>query len=180
MHVAPGENVKEVYNSPGTIQYEKNTPHHVTSFPNFIESCLVLHTPSRRQSVMGRPLLNVGSPKMGTSSLKKFFACRGYSVSHYSCGKSRGVRTHCGPCMKEIVQNKEQPLHACGKFYAYTEMNYIAGDPCVWPQIGFLDDFHSEFPNAIYVQIFCDIKSWISRVKRWPEPEGTTLHQALK
>ena len=113
-----------------------------------------------------KPVINVGFPKMGTSSLTIFFECGNIKSSHYKCKDgSSGKRIPCGVCMNQAVAKGKPPLQSCGGFEFYGEMNYVTKPPCYWPQIDLLDEIHEEAPNATLILVFRDIKSWITSIR---------------
>jgi hypothetical protein len=44
------------------------------------------------------PFINLGMPKMGSTSLHKYFRCGGFKSSHYMCGNKM-----CAVCMKNAI-----------------------------------------------------------------------------
>ena len=121
-----------------------------------------------------KPVINVGFPKMGTSSLTFFFKCGNIKSSHYNCKDgSSGKRIPCGVCMNQAVAKAKPPLQSCGGFEFYGEINYVTSPPCYWPQIDLLGEIHKEAPNATLILVFRDIKSWITSVRRSKEMKVT-------
>ena len=127
------------------------------------------------------PILNVGFPKMGSSTLTAFFECGNLKSSHYHCNSEKGAApTPCGTCMHHAVAMGKPPLASCGAFYFYGELNYVTETPCHWPQIHMLDEIHAEAPNATFILVFRDIKSWTRSIRRWKEVNVPFLIDALR
>ena len=127
------------------------------------------------------PVLNVGFPKMGSSTLTSFFKCGNLKSSHYHCNSGKGVSpTPCGTCMHHAVAMGRPPLESCGSFDFYGELNYVTEPPCHWPQIDSLDEIHAEAPNATFILPFRDIKSWTRSIRRWKEVNVPFLIDALR
>ena len=124
---------------------------------------------------LGRPYLNMGFPKMGSSTLTGFWTCGGLNASHYGCGQQGA----CGTCFAKQSWINQSMFKYCGEYDAYGEMNYVTNAPCVWPQIDLINQIHNEAPEATFVIIFRNISSWIESVDRWTEPDGSTLREAL-
>eukprot|EP00956_Cyclotella_meneghiniana_P035479 scaffold115235_cov70-Cyclotella_meneghiniana.AAC.9 len=55
--------------------------------------------------------INVGMPKMGSTSLHKYFCCGNHTSSHWECGKGKGL---CADCMKNAAASGLKPLESCG------------------------------------------------------------------
>lgn len=98
-----------------------------------VTSCFIPRTTEiLLQKRLPLPILNVGFPKMGSNTLDEFFYCGGLQSSHFHCGKGRQKNKNpCGTCMARSVAVGEPPLHSCGDFDAYTELNYVSEAPCV-------------------------------------------------
>ena len=77
------------------------------------------------------PVINLGFPKMGTSSLHAFFGCAGYRSMHYRCDKTYA----CAECLKnQHYQNrlndskgdeteKKVDLSKCGRSDVYSQID---------------------------------------------------------
>ena len=127
------------------------------------------------------PVLNVGFPKMGSSTLTAFFKCGNLRSSHYHCNSGKGgASTPCGTCMHHAVAMGKPPLESCGAFDFYGELNYVTEPPCHWPQIDNLNEIHAEAPNATFILPFRDIKSWTRSIRRWKEVNVPFLIDALR
>ena len=61
-------------------------------------------------SYLQPPAINLGLPKMGSTSLQHFFGCAGYGASHWLCGKDQ----ICARCIEASVDDHLPPLEKCG------------------------------------------------------------------
>eukprot|EP00588_Corethron_pennatum_P035569 CAMPEP_0194343674 /NCGR_PEP_ID=MMETSP0171-20130528/98096_1 /TAXON_ID=218684 /ORGANISM="Corethron pennatum, Strain L29A3" /LENGTH=231 /DNA_ID=CAMNT_0039109999 /DNA_START=68 /DNA_END=759 /DNA_ORIENTATION=+ len=105
------------------------------------------------------PVLVVGFPKSGTTSVWSYFHCGGIPSSHETCGQrhdgSRWVRVLCGTCISHNVARGAPPLTGCGNYAVWAEMNVSVkdGDPphVYLPQVTELDALHAAYPRATLV-----------------------------
>jgi hypothetical protein len=85
------------------------------------------------------PVLVVGLPKTGTTSLANFFHCGGLTTSHYKCVNIDGENVSftsdgstmdqtCGRCIRDALATNQPPLKSCGNFEAWAQMD-VAGKP---------------------------------------------------
>ena len=85
------------------------------------------------------PVLVVGLPKAGTTSLASYFACGGLDTSHYKCvtlaegddsfaSTGSTMEQTCGRCIRDALAMNEPPLRSCGNFEAWAQMD-VAGRP---------------------------------------------------
>ncbi|EED90068.1 predicted protein [Thalassiosira pseudonana CCMP1335] len=107
-----------------------------------------------------KPFINVGMPKMGSTSLHSFFCCGNYTSSHWECGKGKGL---CADCMKRAVVKDTPPLRSCGNFDSWMQMDRDV----FFPQIEMLNEIHNEAPNATYVLTFRDMNAWNNSLHHW-------------
>ncbi|KAL3774199.1 hypothetical protein HJC23_013376 [Cyclotella cryptica] len=118
-----------------------------------------------RYGLLPKPFINLGMPKMGSSSLQTFFTCGDYNSSHYECGKEL-----CADCMKRAVSNSNSPLSSCGGFDAFVQMD----DGSFFPQIEYLNEIHEESPNATFLLTFRGMDGWYRSISHWPPNADTT------
>ena len=136
----------------------------------------------RKNAVSGHlpgPFINVGMPKMGSTSLHKvklsehhyllitcslpilwsyeqYFCCGNYTSSHWECGKGKGL---CADCMKKAVASGSHPLKSCGNFQSFMQMDKDS----FFPQIELPKKIHEESPNATFILMFRDMSAWYRR-----------------
>ena len=66
------------------------------------------------------PILIVGMPKTGTSTIHAFFERSGYRSSHFKC-LNRTI--HCGLCIKVAIEEDKPPLKTCGDYEVWAQMD---------------------------------------------------------
>lgn len=113
----------------------------------------------------GFPIIVVGMPKCGTTSLADYFRCGNLRVSHHDCPGQP-----CGICVKSNAQNAVPLLQGCGEFevYAQLDVDGIDGpDYCYFPQIELLDGLLDNYPNATLVLNVRPVRHWIDSVNKW-------------
>ncbi|KAL3785265.1 hypothetical protein HJC23_002720 [Cyclotella cryptica] len=144
---------------PPTPIYNENE--HNSSIPN--DSCFMARSnrivTSRHRHING-PFINVGMPKMGSTSLHKYFCCGNYTSSHWECGKGKGL---CADCMKDAVLTGSLPLKSCGNFQSFMQMDRDV----FFPQIELLDQIHQESPNATFILMFRGMNDWFRSLYHW-------------
>ena len=115
------------------------------------------------------PILNVGFPKIGSTTLWNFFNCAGISASHNGKRKQgeeilqlvdQGV-----PNVLDIISSEPNGMRQDAHMQLDTNRH-----KCAFPQIQVLDEFHREFPNATFVLNFRPVLDWIKsgRLHRAP------------
>ena len=117
--------------------------------------------PTSLHGKLPKPFINVGMPKIGSTSLHSFFKCGNYSSSHWECGKGKGL---CAKCIRKAVTKRTPLLSSCGGFDAFMQMD----DGSYYPQIENLNEIHSESPNATFLLTFRDMSGWYRSVSNWP------------
>jgi len=109
------------------------------------------------------PILVVGMPKTGTTTIKSFFDQGGYNVSHHGCGK----KGFCGFCMRQAIQDDLPPLQTCGNFQVYTQMDTSQFKDCHYPQIHNLQQLYDEAPQATWILNRRNATKWAESVQNW-------------
>ena len=130
-----------------------------------LPSCLVPNTKNTQALVdsgetIQLPVLNLGMPKCGSSTLKTFFKCAGLKATHLQDGL----------CMKDALKQGLPPLQGCKfskKAQAILQMDSNHPNHCCFPQISFLDEIHREQPNATFVMNFRPVNDWIQSARNW-------------
>lgn len=131
-----------------------------------------------------KPVLNLGMPKVGSTSLMQFFRCSGWKASHWATIR-HGIL---GACFQKAV-NKGQPLlQSCDSWYhpkyyqekpkngdnrteAVLQLDYtLVNGTCRFPQVQDLDKLHQEAPNATFVLMFRPINDWFVSMRDWRPP----------
>ena len=114
------------------------------------------------------PIITVGLPKAGTTSVDNFFRCYGLRVSHNFCYANhfdKGPSFHCSDLIKLNDQEERPLLYFTGEYDVYAQYDSLSD--CFFPQITHLEKFHKDYPNATFVLNTRDIDDWIKSVKRW-------------
>jgi len=144
-----------------------------------------------------RPIILLGLPKSGTTSIYKFFQCAGISSSHYCCspgaidhppcspkGTPSNERNYhlCGYCIKRNIFHGRAPFEGCGDTFDVfaqidCEMNIwkkdeennkmVPSNSMYMPQVTELDNLHSHYPNATFILNLRDPASWEKSVRNW-------------
>lgn len=122
------------------------------------------------------PVIVLGFPKTGTTSLQAYFRCGGLDTSHYKCG-DHGM---CGECIKDALDAGDPPLRSCGDYQAWAQLDFagnpddgLAGldsrdDVCYFPQVEALDAMHAEHPSATFVlNRRSTTDAWLESVDEW-------------
>ena len=103
------------------------------------------------------PILNMGFPKMGSSTLWEFFKCAGIAASHHQQGNKILELINSGaPHVLRRIAVPTKGVH----WDAHMQLDVNFGE-CAFPQIQVLDEFHHEFPNATFVLNFRPVMDWI-------------------
>jgi hypothetical protein len=110
------------------------------------------------------PILNVGMPKIGSSTLSDFFRCAGYRTTHdyWKAG-----------CMRDAAEQNRPPLQTCHpekQAVSQLDSNYPHEDNCFYPQISLLDEIHQEHHNATFILNFRPLDDWIKSATAWGTP----------
>jgi hypothetical protein len=108
------------------------------------------------------PILVMGMPKTGTSTIHAFFERAGYRSSHYKC---QGM--YCGLCIQAAIKKKEPPLKACGDYEVYAQMDIENLGQCHLPQVVDLDILYQEAPNATWILPTRNMTRWARSTQNW-------------
>lgn len=109
------------------------------------------------------PIILVGMPKTGTSTIHSFFVRSGYRSSHFHCIN----KLYCGLCIKVAIEQGKPPLQTCGDYEVWTQMDVENLGQCYFPQIHNLDVLHQEAPNATFILTHRNMTHWARSVTNW-------------
>lgn len=122
---------------------------------------------------IGLPILVVGMPKVGTTSITEFFECSGrYKVSHHQC-RGRGGHGRCGVLIRNNVLEGRPPLQGTGDFDVYAQMDAFALSrnyfdySCYMPQVENLKELNAHYPNATIVLNTRNITNWVNSLHNY-------------
>jgi hypothetical protein len=156
-------------------------------FPNLEETHDLANMMSDNSNLeaLPKPIINLGMPKCGSTSLYAFFVCAGFKTSHYFCNANDHARGHggerCGPCMNSHAKQGLPLLEGCGNYDAHTQIDTEGTDMCIFPQVSLLEQFHQEAPNATFILPFRDMDHWIRSLKNWKwKKSHPTMNNVLK
>jgi hypothetical protein len=142
--------------------------------------------PNATTSTKKSPILVVGLPKAGTSSLFEFFHCLGYYSQHWYCCRKqttaqRGGPTYMSECMLYNLRFGLPILQGCGDYDVYTELNgprpssssssssqldpQVQKQPRIFlPQHYHLQELHDYAPDATWILNVRNVDDWIDSV----------------
>jgi hypothetical protein len=129
------------------------------------------------------PIMNLGMPKMGSTTLAAFFQCVGLKGSHqYLRDEINNSKKLEAICFRDAARLGLPPLQQCApneEFLMQMDAEYPFGygqetgystkwrDECFFPQLELLEVFHEEVPEATFVLNFRPIRDWIKSMKNW-------------
>lgn len=126
-----------------------------------------------RYGKLNYPFINVGFPKIGSSSIHSFFGCAGYRSAHYRCSRT----TRCSECIQQSVQEGLKPLHHCILAEVYSQIDDGRKD---FPQIDYLEQLVESYPNATFLLAFRDMENWYKSLSRWTRNDTRMDHDLMK
>lgn len=110
------------------------------------------------------PIIVVGLPKTGTTSITRYFQCGGIErVSHWRCKDME----YCGPMIQDNVRAGRAPLYGTGKFDVYGQLDIEVHDRCYFPQIEALEEIHKAHPNTTFIHNSRNVTDWVKSVRGW-------------
>lgn len=131
---------------------------------------------SSMKSLLPLPIINVGMPKCGSSTLFQFFKCAGFHATHQQMNRPLGDFE--ATCMRNAVDNDLPPLDTCGRTNkghiteALMQIDYENhargnGNTCFMPQLSLLEELHAENPKITFVMNFRPVHDWIHSITNW-------------
>jgi len=158
-------------------QKQQQKYHHIGSNHGSVE---INNNVTFEKSLVPLPVLNMGFPKTGSSTLYQFFDCAGYNATHWRSNDDfEGIcmrdATNIGlPPIKTCAPNKEALLQMdvtlpFGVQYQIRKRNvsFRQRDECFFPQLSLLEEIHEEVPDATFVINFRPIKDWLRSMIGW-------------
>mmetsp|Transcript_24435 Transcript_24435/g.37385 ORF Transcript_24435/g.37385 Transcript_24435/m.37385 type:complete len:305 (-) Transcript_24435:275-1189(-) len=128
------------------------------------ESCLRPRSNNRDavvKSPMKLPIINLGMPKMGSTSLHSYFDCGGYKSVHWRCGER-----YCSECIREAIQAGLPPFSKCNitDIDSYAQ---IDRGPENLVQVNNLNEIVGGVPNATFILTFRNMTKWYMSMSNW-------------
>lgn len=144
----------------------------------------IVFDPNTSTYLLPKPFINLGFPKVGSTTMHKFFECAGFKSSHNICDSHGFIKfkgNRCGVCFKNALKSDLPMLETCGNYDAWMQ---IDADGLFYPQIEYLEEIHNESPNATFVLPFRDVSTWHKSLQNWkmidwPKHDHTTLEQLI-
>ena len=133
--------------------------------------------PLSRYGKLQPPFINLGFPKIGSSSIHSFFTCAGYRGMHYRCRKDKT----CAECIKESVKEglpnaKNTRFSQCGKADVYSQID--TGSWGSFPQMDYLEEIVGGIPNATFFLSFRSMDKWYHSISHWPPDSAPGSHMS--
>jgi len=118
------------------------------------------------------PVIVVGMPKTGTTSISHFFECINKRTSHQFCGERGRPKEECGAVMKTRIEAGLPPFDEIWGYEVYTQLDVtrVKGNfmkwtgVCYYPQIEALKEMHEQYPDATFILSIRNVKDWIKSV----------------
>eukprot|EP00980_Cylindrotheca_fusiformis_P028025 scaffold22577_cov122-Cylindrotheca_fusiformis.AAC.4 len=142
------------------------------------------------------PIINVGFPKAGTSSIFSFFQEQGFRSQHWYCCHAQTDPQRGGPMLMadciinnlkaNMTSHNHTMLQGCGDFDVYSEINgprcndeercllengtfdlENPGPRIFLPQHFNLQQLHDSYPNSTWILNTRSVVDWIESVLKW-------------
>ena len=115
-------------------------------------------------------VVNLGMPKMGSTSLHSYFKCGGHTSVHWLCG---GGKTYCGDCIEKAIKSDLLPLpYSTCKMKKMASYAQIDRGPENLVQVNYLNEIVSGIPNATFILTFRNMTNWFRSLTNWGTPEN--------
>lgn len=158
--------------------------------PNVEETQKFAERVQSSSASLGLPLLNLGFPKSGSSTLRTFLRRQmGWHASHYSLhlqddedgqvekgddATASNKSITVGERMMKAADQGLSPFAFLSSaennyraFHAHTQLDYTGQSHNYFPQIQLLDEIHMAEPNSTFVLLFRPIEDWIRSTQSW-------------
>lgn len=118
------------------------------------------------QATQRSPVVVVGLPKTGTTSLAQFFRCTRFGhVSHHLCGAKT-----CGECARDNKLAQKALFDGC-RYDVYAELDDIAS--CTLPQVNDLAEIDVALPNATLILSLRPAAHWLRSLTAYASSNST-------
>eukprot|EP00978_Attheya_sp_CCMP212_P037841 scaffold182005_cov59-Attheya_sp.AAC.2 len=141
------------------------------------------------------PILVVGMPKTGTTSIRDFFRCNGHNASHWKCAtpimsnKMDGVPSlqkrekhakYCAQVIKGNIEHNRPPLQGTGNYQVYAQMDVELPHEtvfegisrpfaCYMPQVNDLEQLSASYPKATFILNTRNATAWVKSLRTFLE-----------
>ena len=110
-------------------------------------------------------VINLGMPKMGSTSLHSYFKCGGHKSVHWNCGDKK---TYCGECIEKAIEANLLPLpYSTCKMKKVVSYAQIDRGPEHLVQVNYLNEIVGGIPNATFILTFRDMNNWYKSLSNW-------------
>ena len=115
--------------------------------------------------ILPEPILNVGFPKAGSTTLNYYFQCSNITAVHGRVGEGIFDRLKNGtspllPGINKLMRFRKRRPREFSGMQAFTQLDWDRGRGH-FPQISLLDELHEQHPNSTMVIVFRPIPDWI-------------------
>lgn len=125
------------------------------------------------------PFVNLGFPKIGSTSLHALFACAGYRSMHFRCKKDK----KCSECIQESVNEGLPPFGKCDYAESYSQLD--DGSWGHFPQVEYLQQLVNEFAdnqgfpqNGTFLLLHRNMSKWYRSLTNWPPGNEPGSHMS--
>jgi len=119
-----------------------------------------------------KPILVMGMPKAGTTSIFEYFKCGNAKVSHWRCYPNHKEKL-CGALIRDNISSNKPPLQNTGDYEVYAQLD---GDT-YYPQMVALDEIHENYPNATFILNQRNVTAWINSIKHFTPGKGAYIEE---
>ena len=163
--------------------YQLGSPKSVTTFLDVLNEFalrsynLKLKSKFVQHPARSRPVINLGFPKSGTTSLTKFLEKYEYNCVHWK-GCYKGNCTFVGEALQEAYSRSDEKIlsGSLGRYDCFTQLDRCFWlnktsqiSSCIWPQVELLQSIIYGYKHASYVLTTRDPFSWLRSVSRWSD-----------
>jgi len=129
-------------------------------------------------------VIMLGLPRSGSLAVHKYFQCRGWTSSHYCCGRAGGATSFpcldaegptCGDCVWENLKNHRPAFDHCGgedgttnSVQVWSQYDVETADAWFLPQHFALGLLHQSYPNATWIlNTRGSSREWAESIFHW-------------
>lgn len=121
-------------------------------------------------------VINLGMPKMGSTSLYQFFQCANITANHWRIADE----TFLGICMMQNAVVDNNMIHTCSYgAQALTQIDVaLDSSRCFFPQLDRLEQLVGT-PQTLYILVFRNIEQWMTSLQSQVRSDGSSLYQRM-